>query len=428
MKSISFTFLFLLSIFIQAQNSSDTDSLFSKSEDLLYQKPSESAKIAQFLFENSTQENDKIKSLLILTESNLIRGDYSTAIEKLFQAWELSSYSKNSKNKTKINSLINRICSKLGIDQRQLYLISDNLGKNDSAESYTQKVKDIEPYSSFLKSKNLFSEGNFNQSIEALNNLKPFNKIQDVQLREEIYILNARNYKEIKDWKQYQIHYNLQNALHDSVSILKENARILFITKINQKQDAILEMKSENQTRIMYVVVGIIFIVFTIGYLWNRKLNFRKNNFERLIKEKEEKIKLEAENKVQEGAGKIVIPDKTIHALLSKLEEFEQNEDYLDPSMSLNVLSENLNTNTKYLSEIINTHKNKNFHSYINELRVNYIIGKLRNNPVYLKYKVSHLAEEAGFSSHSLFSTVFKQVTGLSPAAYTKLITKDESK
>lgn len=428
MKSISFTFLFLLSIFIHAQNSSDADSLFSKSENLLYQKPSESAKIAQFLFENSTQENDKIKSLLILIESNLIRGDYSTAIEKLFQTWELSSHSKNLKNKTKINSLINRICSKLGIDQRKLYLISDNLGKNDSAESYTQKVKDIEPYSSFLKSKNLFSEGNFNQSIEALDNLKPFNKIQDVQLREEIYILNARNYKEIKDWKQYQIHYNLQNALHDSVSILKENARILFITKINQKQDAILETKSENQTRIMYIVVGLIFIVFTIGYLWNRKLNFRKNNFEKIIKEKEEKIKLEAENKVQEGAGKIVIPDKTIHALLRKLEEFEQNEDYLDPSMSLNLLAENLESNTKYLSEIINTYKNKNFHSYINDLRVNYIIDKLQNNPVYLKYKVSHLAEEAGFSSHSLFSTVFKQVTGLSPAAYTKLITKEEPK
>lgn len=429
MKSISFTFLFLLNTFIQAQNSSDADSLFSKSENLLYQKPSESAKIAQFLFENSSDENDKIKSLLILVESNLIKGNLSVSIEKLFQALELSKQSKNQIHEAEVNSLLKQICTVLGIDEKQLYLISENITENRSVKYLLVDDLNFEPYISFKKAGILFSQGNSDQSVEALNQLKPFdNKVQNIWLKEEIYKLASQIHKESKNFEQYKIYNQLHSDLHDSIHILKENARILFITKINQKQDEILEMKSEDQSRVIYAVLVLIFMVFIIGYLWNRKLNFRKNNFEKIIKEKEEKLKFDAENKVQEGAGKIVIPDKTIHALLKKLEEFEQNEDYLDPSMSLNVLSENLNTNTKYLSEIINTHKNKNFHSYINELRVNYIIDKLRNDPVYLKYKVSHLAEEAGFSSHSLFSTVFKQVTGLSPAAYTKLITKEESK
>lgn len=429
MKSIFFTFLFSFSLFIHAQNSSEADSLFSKSKDLLYQKPSESAKIAQFLFENSPDENDKIKSLLILTESNLIQGNLDTSIDKLFQAWELSKQSKNQINQQEINSLLNEICSVLEIDYKQLYLISENTNENKSVKALIANDINFEPYISFNQAVNFHSERNFNQSIEALNQLKPFdNKVQNVWLKEEIYKLISQNYKELEDWEQYKIYYNLQNDLYDSINLVKENARILFVSKINQKQDEILDSKSEGQTRWIYIILIAIALVLIIGYLWNRKLNIRKKNFDKKLKEKENKLRLEAEIKANESAGKIVIPDKTIHALLKKLEDFEQNEEYLDPSMSLNLLAENLNTNTKYLSEIINTHKNKNFHSYINELRVNYIIDKLKHNPVYLKYKVSHLAEEAGFSSHSLFSTVFKQVTGFSPAAYTKLITKEESK
>lgn len=425
LKSIFFTFLFLFGLFIYAQNGSDADSLFSKSKDLIYKKPSESAKIAQFLFENSSDENDKITSLLILTESNLIQGNLNASIDKLFQAWELSKKSINQSNKEEINSLLKEICIILEMDYKQLYLISEDISENKSVEILIADDRNFEPYISFKKAGNFYAEGNFNQSIESLNQLKPFDyKVQNVWLKEEIYRLILLNYKELENWEQYKAYYNLENDLHDSINILKENARILFVSKINQKQDEILDSKSESQTRI---ILSAILFVLAIGYLWNRKLNNRKNNLARFLKEKHEKLKFETENKAPEGAGKIVIPDKTIHALLKKLEEFEQNEDYLDSSMSLNLLAENLNTNTKYLSEIINTHKNKNFHSYINELRVNYIIHKLKNNPVYLKYKVSHLAEEAGFSSHSLFSTVFKQVTGFSPAAYTKLITKKES-
>uniref|UniRef100_UPI003AFB1A7D helix-turn-helix domain-containing protein n=1 Tax=Elizabethkingia meningoseptica TaxID=238 RepID=UPI003AFB1A7D len=65
-----------------------------------------------------------------------------------------------------------------------------------------------------------------------------------------------------------------------------------------------------------------------------------------------------------------------------------------------------LNTNTKYLSYMIKKYKKKDFSGYVNELRINCIIGKLNTDPVYRQYKISVLAEEAGFSSHSKFATV----------------------
>ncbi|RTZ45930.1 AraC family transcriptional regulator [Chryseobacterium arthrosphaerae] len=104
--------------------------------------------------------------------------------------------------------------------------------------------------------------------------------------------------------------------------------------------------------------------------------------------------------------------------ILRKLEEFEQSDRYLNKSMSLSALSSQMEINTKYLSEVINTSKGKNFNGYINELRINHIAHLLRTEPSFLNYKVSYLAEYSGFSSHSAFTTVFKSVTGMSPNAY----------
>lgn len=96
----------------------------------------------------------------------------------------------------------------------------------------------------------------------------------------------------------------------------------------------------------------------------------------------------------------------------------EKTKRFLNKNMSLANLAAQLDTNTKYLSEVINKYKGKNFNMYINELRVNHIAYLLKEDPVYLNYKVSYLAEVSGFSSHSSFTTVFKSITGMSPNAY----------
>ena len=86
--------------------------------------------------------------------------------------------------------------------------------------------------------------------------------------------------------------------------------------------------------------------------------------------------------------------------------------------MSLANLAVELETNTKYLSEIINTYKDKNFNAYINELRIKYITHLLSTDSSYLQYKISYIAEIGGFTSHSAFTNIFKSVTGMSPNEY----------
>ena len=131
----------------------------------------------------------------------------------------------------------------------------------------------------------------------------------------------------------------------------------------------------------------------------------------------------EIDEKDSESARKrndSLMTSETETKLLELLDEFEKGDLYNNKGMSLSFLAGELNTNTKYLSYVINQHKTADFKTYINRLRINYIVDKLINDEKYRQYKISILADECGFSSHSKFAAVFKAVTDFSPSAYIK--------
>lgn len=122
----------------------------------------------------------------------------------------------------------------------------------------------------------------------------------------------------------------------------------------------------------------------------------------------------------------VAIPQKTEAALLEKLAKFEKSNRFTNPSLTIQLLARLLDTNTKYLSEVINRNKNANFNQYVNELRINYIIAKMKEDPKYLNYKIYYLAKESGFASQSTFSTVFRAATGISPLSFIKFLKNEK--
>ena len=104
--------------------------------------------------------------------------------------------------------------------------------------------------------------------------------------------------------------------------------------------------------------------------------------------------------------------------LLQKLEKFEKSEAFLSPKVSLSTMASQFETNQAYVSELINTFRNKSFNQYINELRIEYICRKIYEDSIYQNYKISHLAELCGYPSHTAFTKIFKKVTGISPSVF----------
>ncbi len=131
------------------------------------------------------------------------------------------------------------------------------------------------------------------------------------------------------------------------------------------------------------------------------------------------------ESAVDEKRTVYNIPKETEDRILSQLLTLEQGKFYLENDINLSYLAATLKINSKYLSLIINRHKGKDFNNYINELRINYIIDKLQHNAAYTSYKIAYLAQESGFSTHSKFTTAFKNVTGISPSAFISNLKKD---
>ncbi|MBP2614937.1 helix-turn-helix domain-containing protein [Chryseobacterium jejuense] len=118
----------------------------------------------------------------------------------------------------------------------------------------------------------------------------------------------------------------------------------------------------------------------------------------------------------------LIMTSDTEEKILYKLKEFEKSTIFNRKNLSLPYLATYCNTNNRYLSHVINTHKKKDFYNYINELKIAYIIEKLKNNPEYRKFKIASLAEECGFSSPNKFSLVFKKETEILPSAFIKLL------
>ena len=118
---------------------------------------------------------------------------------------------------------------------------------------------------------------------------------------------------------------------------------------------------------------------------------------------------------------------KTLDEILTHLDHFENNLDFLNSDINLNQLAALWNTNRSYLSTLINQYKGKGFTDYVNQLRIDYLLQKLDNEPIWREYKISHISEKIGFSSSRSFSNAFLKITGMSPSFYIQKLRSDSA-
>ena len=90
---------------------------------------------------------------------------------------------------------------------------------------------------------------------------------------------------------------------------------------------------------------------------------------------------------------------------------------YLDPDLNIRQLAERLNTNTAYLSRVINNGYGLNFNDFINGYRVRALVGKLGDGE-HQNYTFLSLALDCGFNSKATFNRAFRKHTGKSPGEY----------
>ncbi|WP_053990622.1 AraC family transcriptional regulator [Mangrovimonas sp. TPBH4] len=273
-------------------------------------------------------------------------------------------------------------------------------------------------------------QGAFRKSEETLFIALKFAEILDNRsLLKEINQELALNYLSAGQNNQHKV-YNYEFLLLNKEVEVKEREAVNTLYNLIGKENEAAIAASENRYKeYIYMAVAGFLLVIGIGLLVLLKSYFKKRRLGEIIRYLEinrtnlAKIKPAKRKTVK----KLVIPEETEKTILSKLKKFQNSRKFLSKDMSIAVLAGQFETNTKYLSEIINKHYNDNFNTFINKLRINYIIEKLKEDPNYINYKISVLAEECGFSSHSSFATVFKNIVGMPPATYINLLKEERN-
>ena len=92
---------------------------------------------------------------------------------------------------------------------------------------------------------------------------------------------------------------------------------------------------------------------------------------------------------------------------------------YTSPGFNLEILSEHVGINRKYLSKAINSATGKNFNTYINEYRVKEAI-RLLSDPANKLLPVDDIGKQVGFSNRNSFYESFRKMTGISPSQFKK--------
>lgn len=483
-------------------------------ENLIYSNPDQALKIAQYLLSKTNTSNiEKARVNYLISKSYLVKGDYSSALNFLYEEKNYEDYLTELQ---KIDIQISKVTllRELSLDKQakrilnQLEVKAKNFS-DSKLKSYIETSVNLEKAKFFGKeNKNKegiellqkqaaatqdilqeFKELRLNHIIalgQLFLNEKDLDKAQE-QFESAISIINKLNEDNIytkidalyglagiafqkKDYQQvvtlleealiYAKKFNnlsLQVRITEqqSTSYLALNditnyksANMLFFelqteteaqeqeainTAYNLISDEYTEEHSQDKTHyinILYIVSGLFLIALLISLFFWQKLLQRKRGLDEIMSY----IEITRSNllssfspadKKQEPKKNIILKE-TEEQILNKLKRFESSKRFINKDISLAVLAGQLDSNTKYLSEIINTHYNVNFNTYINKLRINYIIEKLKTDPNYINYKISYLAENCGFSSHSSFATVFKSITGISPVKFIELLNQEK--
>ena len=284
----------------------------------------------------------------------------------------------------------------------------------------------------FFKGLSLYDNGNQQAGLKYLKKADSVFDTGDrlnVQQQDNLLFEKLKShYSSLGDYKN-QIKYLNKQLLLDSLLTNKtlgfESDVIRNIETpmlLKEKQEVELKLTAqiiEFKWHITYVVM--IFGIFIAVLLWYiHKQKTYKKRYHQLIDKQQNKLEVTGQTKQSD----LNISEALIQDILKRLEVFEKQKKYLQPNVSLQSLSKNLQTNPNYLSRVINFNRDKNFSQYLNDLRIAYALEALQEKPTFLKYSIKAIALECGYTNATSFSRAFYKQTGLYPSFYIKQLSK----
>ncbi|MEM6687518.1 MAG: helix-turn-helix domain-containing protein [Bacteroidota bacterium] len=249
-------------------------------------------------------------------------------------------------------------------------------------------------------------EDTYTDRIEEMYDLAgDISKMQKNTKKEAFYVRKSRNIIKVKKEQQSAAKDVLHEA--DMNEFRLKNKKLA-----NEKIQTLLDKKVI--TIVSIILVALLLLAFFAYY---RKAKMNEKKFLTLIENISQKPVPE-KTAVQNSS----IKDEKAKAILAELARLESTNFYLSEEATLHSTAKLLNTNTTYLSKALNAVQKQTFSQYLNKLRIEYVLIKLKEDAVFRSYTIHAISKEIGYKSATTFIKEFKNKTGLTPSYYIRKI------
>ncbi len=237
----------------------------------------------------------------------------------------------------------------------------------------------------------------------------------------------------------------IKNSLF-SYEIKKNYQEIAQLTRKNELADKeIRQQRSRGWFYFSGMLIAISFLLYV--YYQKKKLMqtyrklFEQNKELSLYKEKSllqeeksEKQTLSAKETAptEEGcllSSRTAMPEQIKDELSRKIAYIlHETKAFCQTDFNLDKLASLTNSNTSYLSQVINEVYNCNFRTLLSKYRIQEAEHLLRNAEIYTSQTIQSIAESVGYKSSWSFTQHFKEITGMTPSIYIRLLKEEEEK
>lgn len=315
-------------------------------------------------------------------------------------------------------------------DQKRAVVYYKNYQSTNAASTPDGKF-DATPYLLLL--------GKYQAVLDNCRDFKEVMRQQDTLNSQYLSILNLEIQANVK-LENYKTVINLQRditAIKDSIyQREKQNAALELdaLYELNEKEARISEQAFQLKIRtitLIYILSGALLALFFLWRLWHQNCVIRNKN-KALVKRINEQFSMQEEmdrsqlgvekdlsfpEKVEDESGDNEEQDKQMNKMIFEKLDYiiKRDKMYLSPDLSREELTRIVRMNNTRFAKMIKENTDTNLNGYINNLRLNYAIHLMKEQP---DYTLRAIAESSGINSMPTFHQLFKGRTGMTPSEF----------
>jgi len=313
------------------------------------------------------------------------------------------------------------------------------LKKLDSitSELWADNIHFVDPTLYYMKAKYFYLKKDYPQALFYLHKVESLSKKRFDSYDEDVTGLYAKIYEAMgQTSKALQKTQALNKIYRDKEQQRIQVGKVLRdeydYRSINQKIKKLETQVEKSSHTIQYLSIAIFLSLLIIAFSAYKRKKIQKN-YQKLMADFEKNTKqitqIEEKTTIEDlPKSSSIPPEPLFRELVDRLKEFEQEEGFIGRQVNLDYVAKYIGSNKTYTSAVIRSYFKLNFKDFLNRMRVNYVINRMRTSTYFDNYSLHGIATEVGYGTAKTFSAAFKQHTGLSLSEFIKEVKKERRK